>query len=554
MTRTVRRLLAVVGLLLAALVAGQSPASAHARLVSSSPADGAVTATAPADVVLTFDEEVDPALSSVELAAPGQPPRALDVVGRSTVLRVALPAGAVGQQVVLWRAVATDDGHPEEGRLSFTITGGAASAAIVRRPTAAAGRVPSGAVSSAIYGMARWLAMLGFCVLVGTAFFSAVCVRGPAPSVGRTRSLRAGLALLSASTLVAVLTYGAAVSGRPLRDVLDRAVLGAGVTSRVGVALGLRLLLVLIAAEVAVVGRRPGAIAVVAWAGVTAATWSMTGHSRSGGDAWLMVPLDVVHLLAAAVWLGGLVALLASGRELGAAAVRRFSSVALTSVGVLVTTGVVQAWRRVGSSAALTDNGYGQLLLVKVGFVVATVTAAGVVRHRLGSGTSDLARPLRRGVLVEAALGVLVLGVTSALVVTQPGREEHAQVVAAREVSTIRPVAPVQPVTATAAFDAGTPGGQGQLAIEVVPQVGPTTVHLAVLTADQQPLDAQVVVALRRTGSTGSGVRVRMHRVGVGHFVSAGAVLPSAGAWQLGVGVLLADGGRAATTASFTVR
>jgi copper transport protein len=262
----------------------------------------------------------------------------------------------------------------------------------------------------------------------------------------------------------------------------------------------------------------------------------------------------MVHLVAAAVWLGGLVALLASGRGLGSAAVRRFSTVALTCVAVLVSTGVVQAWRRVGSTAALTDNGYGRLLLLKLGLVIATLAAAAAVRHRLRRSRAALSLPLHRGLLIEAALGVTVLGVTSALVVTQPARDEHAHVVAAREASSIRPVAPVEPVNATAPFNTGAPGGRGQLAIEILPQVGETTVHLAVLTSGQQPLDARVVVALRRSGSTGTGLPVRMQRIGVGHYVSTGAVLPSAGDWELGVGVLLPDGGRAATTAAFTVR
>jgi copper transport protein len=554
---TVRRLLVVVGLLLAVLAAAQSPAAAHARLVSSSPVEGAVTAAAPAQVVLRFDEKVDAALSSLELAAPGESIRALDVrTGRASMsLHAALPAGAAGLQVVLWRAVTTDDGHAEQGRLTFTIAvGPAAAVAGPQQPAAASVDVPSGAVSGAVYGTARWLALLGFCVLVGTAFFMAVCVGNRAPSRGRGLARRTGWGLLAASTTIALATYGAAVSGRPLRDALDGAVLDAGFTSRVGVALGLRLLLVLIAVEVAVVGRRTGPLLVSTWAVFTAATWSMTGHSRRGGAALFMVPLDVMHLVAAAVWLGGLVALLASGRGLESAAVRRFSTVALFCVAVLVTTGVVQAWCRVGSTAALTDNGYGQLLLLKLGLVVATLAAATAVRHRLRRDGVDLASRLRRGVLIEAALGVTVLGVTSALVVTQPARDEHAQILAAREASSIQPLARVEPVTATAPFDTRRPGGRGQLAIEVLPQVGKTTVHLAVLTTDQQPLDARVVVALRRTGSSGSGLPVRMQRLGLGHFVSSGAVVTTAGDWELGVGVLLPDGGQAVTTAAFTVR
>ena len=545
-----RRLLVVVGLLAVAFTVAQSPASAHARLVSSTPAEGTLLAAPPEQVVLTFDEEVDAALSSVELAAPGRPPRQLDLgVGQAPdELRAALPDGLVGRQVVVWRAVATDDGHAQEGRLSFTVSGApAAAAAAVVAPA----RPPSGRAAGAVYGTARWLALLGFCVVVGTAFFGAVCTGDEPVPTGRRRALLGGWVLLLGASLVALLMYGGAVSGRPLGQVLDGDVLRAGATSPVGVTLAIRLLLVAIAAPVAIAGRRVGAVAVGAWAAAAAATWSLIGHSRSGGAPLLMVPVDAAHLCCAAVWLGGLVALLASGRALAATAVRRFSTVAMTCVAVLVATGVVQAWRRVGTSAALADTGYGRLLVGKLALVAATLAAAGLVRRRLRATR----RPgIRRGVLVEAALGTAVLAVTSVLVVTEPAREEHAQVVAARAAAAIRPVRPADPVTATAPFDTGRPGGQGRLAIEVVPQVGPTSVHLAVLTADGRPADARVVVALRPVGSTGSGLAITMQRLDVGHFVSRGAIVPAPGSWEIGVGVLLPDGGRASTRAAFTVR
>ncbi|MBB5934242.1 copper transport protein [Streptomyces zagrosensis] len=115
-----------------------------------------------------------------------------------------------------------------------------------------------------------------------------------------------------------------------------------------------------------------------------AATWAMAEHASVGLQRSLAMPVDVLHLLAVAVWLGGLIALLVSLRSevaLPRLAVRRFSQLALASVGTLAATGLYQSWRQVGSWAALTDTEYGRWLLVKVGLVALLVGAAGFSRR-----------------------------------------------------------------------------------------------------------------------------------------------------------------------------
>ena len=101
---------------------------------------------------------------------------------------------------------------------------------------------------------------------------------------------------------------------------------------------------------------------------------------RPASRPGLAMPVDVVHLLAVAAWLGGLAALLVAlyrapvdraARPYGA------SPRAFGSVVVLVATGLYQSWRQVGSWSALTGTPYGQLLLVKVALVVVLVGIAG---------------------------------------------------------------------------------------------------------------------------------------------------------------------------------
>jgi copper resistance protein C len=107
----------------AALVAGASPALAHALLEHASPPVGGRVATAPAALDLSFTEGVVPRFSSVSvLGASGQavrtgPPR----VGKDRRdLVVKLPPLAPGQYTVVWR-VTSEDTHRTEGRFSFTV-------------------------------------------------------------------------------------------------------------------------------------------------------------------------------------------------------------------------------------------------------------------------------------------------------------------------------------------------------------------------------------------------------------------------------------------------
>ncbi|WP_258724819.1 copper resistance CopC family protein [Cellulomonas sp. NS3] len=108
----------------APVLLGAVPAAAHSALVSSDPADGATTATAPAQVTLTFNEAAVALGTVVEVQAPdgrvvstGDPVLAgTDVV---QALAGELPAGDYS---VLWR-VTSADGHPIDGRLTFTAQG-----------------------------------------------------------------------------------------------------------------------------------------------------------------------------------------------------------------------------------------------------------------------------------------------------------------------------------------------------------------------------------------------------------------------------------------------
>ena len=143
---------------------------------------------------------------------------------------------------------------------------------------------------------------------------------------------------------------------------------------------------------------------------------------------------DALHLCAAAVWIGGLVPLaiflrrvpktLSSGR--GVLALRRFSTVSLSCVSILVISGVSNSWLLVGSIHSLFTTAYGQLLLFKLTLFGILVSLG--AWNRLAIKTkllglqkhSKLIIEVRRNVVCEACLGAAIVTIVACLGVTPP--------------------------------------------------------------------------------------------------------------------------------------
>jgi copper resistance protein D len=144
---------------------------------------------------------------------------------------------------------------------------------------------------------------------------------------------------------------------------------------------------------------------------------------------------DMLHLCAASLWIGGLVPLaifLARTRgsfSLGDTVprvVRRFSTLSLCCVSVLVVSGISNSWLLVGSIYALFTTPYGQLLLFKLALFAILVSLGArnrfLVKAKLPKAAADLdlLGQLRRNVLCEAYLGVAVVVIVACLGVTPP--------------------------------------------------------------------------------------------------------------------------------------
>lgn len=160
--------------------------------------------------------------------------------------------------------------------------------------------------------------------------------------------------------------------------------------------------------------------ALMAGALLTLVPLAVTGHSSSGGAHDIATNSLLIHLAAAAVWAGGLLALLAHALRRGGhthLAARRFSAIALWCFVAVAISGVINAAVRIAPSDIL-DSNYGRLLVVKA----LALCGLGVLGWRqrrsavvsLQSDTSTRL-PLVRLALAEAAVFAATFGVAVGL-------------------------------------------------------------------------------------------------------------------------------------------
>ncbi|MFE9905327.1 copper resistance CopC/CopD family protein [Streptomyces achromogenes] len=610
-------LLAVTG----ALLAGASPASAHAALTGSDPAQGVVARTAPGQVSLTFSEKVAMSDDSVRVLDPrGKPVQTGSPANvRGTTYSVKLKSGlAKGTYTVTYQVVSADS-HPVAGAYTFSV--GAPSRTVVTGTAPAAG----GGVVGGLYAFGRYVSYAGFIVLAGGAAFVLACWQRGAGVRAVQRLVVGGWIALTAATLWLLLLRGSYTTSGAFADVFDLDLLGQVLQTKTGAALVSRLLLLAAAALFVAVlfgtyTRREDATekrdltfglavgGVVVAAGL-ATSWAMAEHASTGLQPGLAMPVDVVHLLAVAAWLGGLTALLTAlyrapaEQPVEAAAVRRFSRLAFGSVLALVLTGVYQSWRQLGSWSAFTETRYGQLLLAKIALVAVLVGIAGLSRRWTGRLTDrsadaagrartdrvpaatttrgggaggdagdpadarraaqlarqraavDAARQkrlrdadenrfgLRRSVLAEAGVALVLLAVTTALTQTEPGRTEQEAEAAASASAGSGTSAASGALTLDMPFDTGGTDGKGVVRVGLDPaRVGGNEMHVYVQRPNGRAFDVpEVKVSFTLEAQKIGPLPVNPDHITTGHWSANGVQLPVAGNWKVAVTVRTSD-------------
>jgi copper transport protein len=437
------------GLALSLLLA--APASAHAVLVNSSPADGSRVDHQPAAVSLTFDEAVQPIAASDEVISAsgarvdtGRLSQSRDGATVTLALKPGLPTGTY---TAIWRVVSADT-HIVSGSVTFGLG---------ENPTAAAAQPVerTGALDVAA-DVAEGLLYAGLVLLLGIAAATAAWWPG-ALTARRVRvSARLGWALAFAGTAAALLLQGPRAADGSWAEVARFTDFGQTMGSAFGWELvaraGLLVLLLplLTRTRLAALRRRNPAVAGIAAGVALLVSTALTGHAAAGSLVPLAVAATVLHLAAMVLWLGGLAALTAvvlpASRTAApglvtAAGLRHWSAAAYSCVAVLVVSGEYQASRQLNPVQSLWTTAYGVVLLVKLVLVAVIVAAAALAqRHVRALATADgvsaerFARGdphavLRRSVRIEAGVAVLVLAVTALLVSEPPGSTTYGPAV-----------------------------------------------------------------------------------------------------------------------------
>ena len=276
--------------------------------------------------------------------------------------------------------------------------------------------------------------------LVGILGFGAFVVSDPPPRLARQFRLAAWLsaALLLVTAPLWLVIVATGMTGNTLAVTLSsgapRTVL---LDTQFGRALELRVALtLLLLLPIAQLGKNhvlDRAGAVLAAISVGAIAWQGHAAAGLGGQAMVHLSADVAHLLAAGFWLGALLPLMLALRGTAETdrqyeTAKRFSTLGVVCVAALLPSGIVNAYYLVGSVPALIGTAYGQILLLKLVFVVAMLALAGINRWRLvprlAARDGRAARRIARHTAIEAVLGFGVIAIVAALGTMEPARHE----------------------------------------------------------------------------------------------------------------------------------
>jgi copper transport protein len=385
------------GIALAVLFALTAPGSAfaHATLLRTVPANGAVLALAPVELRVVFDDVVH-AGSGIEAirntggsVLAGQP-RVEGIRTLVVPLRRGLRDGAYS---VRW-SIVSDDGHRESGVVAFAVGGG--------QPVPTAALSPDTGQSRAGDVATRWIFFAGLLVSVGIALFALLA---------RPRDEERVVLILSTAAILTALGAGEEAH----RVGLDTR---AGTALRAGFVAAIAVATLTGAASLDRRALRPALVLAIGLAAVPA----VAGHALDRGLNRVNVVADVLHVAGAAAWVGALVGLVA----LRDASRGRAAALALAGLLLLGATGIVRASFELRHPSQLWDTSYGRALLVKTGILVVALGVGWLLRARL-----------RRRAAVELVLvGALVVAV-SVLVTLRPGRN----VVAVQRAAGVSPAA-----------------------------------------------------------------------------------------------------------------
>ncbi len=438
---------------------GTGTAHAEASVVSSDPADGSTVATSPTAISIVFSEELGEANTIVlecntELVSLGRLEVGADDLSVTVEVPSALPKGTC---VANW-LVSDPDGEPNgSGNITFSVSSDPiATTTTVAETDAAAVTTIAGATTEPVDGsvtttstevvspadaetgqgplwLGRLISIMGVAILFGALVTIAAAWPEGVEYLVAVKFIRTIWIVAVIGTVLYVAAATAAATGGSLGSGLNPTnwmdLFDAGLPGMAAIA---RLVLVLGSGWVAF---RPDRVidptTQMAGLGIPALAVATIGLSRTGGDfALIGIAAGVLHALAMAIWIGGVVllarvVLAGPGEEDLVHAVRGFCRISNLAIIVTVVTGLIQTVRLDGGD--LFGSSHGRVLLLKTVAVAVmlfiAIKARQFVNDRLARTdemTVPMADRLRRAFGIEAAIGILAVALSAWMLALTP--------------------------------------------------------------------------------------------------------------------------------------
>ncbi|MFK7695598.1 copper resistance CopC/CopD family protein [Paenibacillus sp. HJGM_3] len=390
------------------------PASAHSILIKAEPEPNTRLDVSPEQIVLTFNERLETELYYIKL---------FDEVGREPlkekatlsqdqkVMTLRLPKLDEGRYTVSYHVISAD-GHPVEGAYVLVIgqasDGGTSTGSGESLHAGHGGLSADMSLTDLLRYVFRIVYYFSLLTLAGVAFWGMWLRKDVLPQTGALSYYAGWLLSLQRVYLISLLAF----IYFHYKDLLGDQGADQLVSLFTGTWVGRSWIASLVLALLGFVVLARHKVLDCIWIGLLLLAKSWNGHAMGYDPQWLMVLLDWLHLIAAAIWAGGLLLLVSawkSHRAFVDALLPRFSRVALWSLLGLAISGAISVLIYLPSLRYLLYSQWGKLMIAKVVFVVMVVLiAAGIRMAMKKKNDKDLKDYMRLDLAAMAIIVVLV--------------------------------------------------------------------------------------------------------------------------------------------------
>lgn len=383
-------------------------ASAHATLLKADPAQGSQLEDSPQKVTLLFNERLGSHLYKLKVdnsKGKAVTDRKAALNKKQNQLSLKLPDLDDGVYTVTYKVISADS-HPVSSSYTFTVGDqDKGSAATAGKGSDQGGH--SHGLSSFMIRIAYYLSLL---LVVGWTLWGVFIRRDAEVS----RAYRQAHQWLKGIYLFFLLGFGFFEFSNIIPGLGSDKIIPLFFSS----AVGLSWLISLVLALIAFVGLGKWKGFDGAWVVILLGAESFNGHAFAFDPTVLTLSFNLIHLLAASIWSGGLLYLLYFWKKHPAHSKRFlpvFSRTALICMVILVITGTVNTFLFVPAISDVFVTLWGRLLLVKVVLVLAVIVTAGLIRRKMKKGESIHSR-----VKIDFTLMVAIMVIVGVFTVQNP--------------------------------------------------------------------------------------------------------------------------------------